>query len=559
MKNWVILITLLIIAIGASAQEYDYKFRLSLTDKGQTKYSIEKPQEFLSQKAIERREKQGIVIDETDLPISQDYIKQIEGKGVIIVAKSKWQKSVSVHCTDSAIVEELTTLPFVANATFVWKGKKQEIKKKEYPDSLKLPNKQEVLFGQPYGLAHDNIKSLNTEALHKAGFKGKGIDIAVIDAGFNHLPSIELLDNLNIKGCKGFIYGHEDLFVSANQHGLNVVSCIGTNKPMQFVGSAPEASFWLLSTEDSRSEFPIEEDYWATAIEYADSVGVDVVNTSLGYNNFDFPARSYTHKDLDGKTAFISRSANIASQKGMVVVCSAGNSGDSSWRKITPPSDADGILTIGAIGRDSTLASFSSRGYSADMRVKPDVVALGLGSVVVDDKGQITYKSGTSFSSPIMCGTVACLWQAFPTLTNKELMQLVRESANQYEDPDEDFGYGLPNMELAMQLGAKAVKIKGKNRIAYSDNFRVESDGIGQIRIVYIGDEPITGHLEVIISRKEKNDRTKEIDSFSFTGKDGQEPFTEYSKNLKAKKKDLYVLIIKGSDLQERELFNLYF
>lgn len=559
MKNWVLLIALSIITVGATAQEYDYKFRLSLKDKGKTKYETKKPQEFLSQKAIDRRAKQGIAVDETDLPISEDYLRQIEEKGVIIVAKSKWQKSVSVHCADSTIVEELITLPFVANATFVWKGKRQYRKNKEYPDSLKFINQQEVMFGKYYGPAYDNIKALNTEALHKAGYKGKGIDIAVIDAGFNHLPSIEILDNLNIKGYKGFIYGNEDLFLNANQHGLNVVSCIGTNKPMQFVGTAPEAGLWLLGTEDSRSEFPIEEDYWATAIEYADSVGVDVVNTSLGYNNFDAPARSYTHKDLDGKTAFISRSANMASKKGMLVVCSAGNSGDSSWRKITSPGDADGVLTIGAIARDSTLASFSSRGYTADMRVKPDVVALGLGSVLVDDKGMVTYKSGTSFSSPIMCGTVACLWQAFPTLTNKEIIQIVRESANQYEEPDEDFGYGLPNMELAMQLGTKAVKIKGKNRIAYSDNFRIESDAIGQIRVVHIGNQPINGHLEITVNRKEKDDKTKEVDSFSFSGNTEGKSFTEYSKNLKAKQKELYTLIIKGSDLDKNETFNLYF
>lgn len=557
MKNWVLLIVLLIIAVGASAQEYDYKFRLSLTDKGKTKYKIEKPQEFLSQKAIDRRLKHNIAINESDLPISEDYIRQIEEKGAIVVAKSKWQRTISVQCNDSAMIDELTALPFVANATFVWKGIGKNGKHNEYPDSLKFVNQQEVMFGQYYGLAYDNIKSLNTETLHKAGFKGKGIDIAVIDAGFNNLPSIEILDNLNIKGYKGFVYGNEDLFQNANQHGLNVVSCIGANKPLQFVGTAPEANLWLLGSEDPRSEYPIEEDYWAAAIEYADSLGAEVVNTSLGYNNFDVPAKSYTHKDLDGKSAFISRSANIASKKGILIVCSAGNSGDSSWRKITPPGDADGVLTVGAIDRDSSLADFSSRGYTADMRVKPDVVALGLGSVVVNDEGRVTYKSGTSFSSPIMCGTVACLWQAFPTLSNFEIMQLVKESSNQYENPDENFGYGIPDMELALKLGTKALKIKGKNRIAYSDNFRLESDGVGLIRIIYIGDNLIE-NIEIAINRNEKNDRIKKVDSFDFKGKENQKFFAEYSKNLKAKKKELYTIVIKGSDI-EKETFNLYF
>ena len=298
--------------------------------------------------------------------------------------------------------------------------------------------------------------------MHDAGFKGKGMTIAVIDAGFNHLPQIEMLNNLDIKGYKGFVYENEDLFNNANQHGLNVLSCIGTNKPMQFVGTAPEAGFWLFGSEDSRSEFPIEEDYWATAIEYADSVGVDVVNTSLGYNNFDKPAKSYTHKDLDGKTALISRAADKASQKGMLVVISAGNSGDSEWRKITPPSDAVNVLTVGAIQQDSSIVGFSSRGLTADLRIKPDVMALGLGAATIDDKGHVSSKAGTSFSSPIMCGMVACLWQAFPALTNREIVNIVRESSDNFETPDQDYGYGLPDMGKAMSLAQSLVEKKEK-------------------------------------------------------------------------------------------------
>ena len=560
MKNIGLLLALLTIAMGVSAQEYDYKFRLLLKDKGKTKYSIEKPQDFLSQKSIDRRKKQGIAIDESDLPISETYFKEIEKTGAIVVAKSKWLKSISVHCSDSALVDELKKLPFVSNAVLVWKGERPKIEFKTSTDTLsKFPNKQEILFGKHYGNAYDNIQALNTEALHKAGFKGQGIDIAVIDAGFNHLPKIEILNNLNIKGYKGFVYGNDDLFINDNEHGLNVVSCIGTNKPMQFVGAAPEANLWLLGTEDSRSEFPIEEDYWAAAIEYADSLGVDVVNTSLGYSNFDQPATSYTHKDLNGKTAFISRAAGAAANKGILVVCSAGNSGDSSWRKITPPSDAENVLTVGAIARDSMLVDFSSRGLTADLRVKPDVVALGLGSVVVNDNGLVSYKSGTSFSSPIMCGTVACLWQAFPTLTNKELLDVIRQSSNKYTNPDGDYGYGIPNMALAMELAAKTVKIKGKNRIAYSNNFRIESDGIGQVRIIHIGDKPIKGDGELIICKKEKNDKTKEVDRLIFAGEEGKTSFSEYSATLKAKKKELYTIIIKGSDLEKNETFNLYF
>ena len=461
MKKTILLLGVFVIASTAFSQTSNYKFRLTLKDKGQTFYSIDKPEQFLSAKAIGRRAKQGIKVDSTDLPISGEYIKAVEAVGGVVVAKSKWQKTISVHCSDSTLVEKYKELPFVSDALFVWKGK-PEVKKEKTESLIGYPALETIAFGNYYGRADKNIKMNNGQVLHDAGFKGKGIDIAVIDAGFNHLPDIEMLNNLDIKGTKGFIYEYEDLYENANQHGLNVLSCIGTNKPMQFVGTAPEASFWLLGTEDSRSEFPIEEDYWATAIEYADSVGVDVVNTSLGYNNFDYPAKSYTHQDLDGKTAYITRSANKAAEKGVLLVISAGNSGDSEWEKITPPSDAVNVLTVGAVKRDSIIAGFSSRGMTADLRVKPDVMALGLFSSVINDKGIVSMQAGTSFSSPIMCGMVACLWQAFPTLTNREIIDVVRRSSDQYETYNEDYGYGLPDMGKAMEL-AKLVADKKEN------------------------------------------------------------------------------------------------
>jgi len=460
MKKLLIIFSGLFLITSVSvAQDYNYKFRLTLKNKGKTSYSIGKPEEFLSSGAIERRTKQGIAIDSTDLPVSDEYIKAVENIGGIVVAKSKWQKTISVHCPDSSLVEKYKELPFVSDALFVWKGKPAVIK--ENNDSIvKYPAIETISFGNNYGSADRNIKLNNGHVLHNAGFKGKGMNIGIIDAGFNHLPEIEMLNNLDIKGYKGFIYEHEDMFENANQHGLNVLSCIGTNKPMQFVGTAPEASFWLFSTEDSRSEYPIEEDYWATAIEYADSVGVDVVNTSLGYNNFDYPAKSYTHQDIDGKKAYITRAANAAAKKGMLLVISAGNSGDSEWEKITPPSDAPNVLTVGAVKRDSIIASFSSRGMTADLRVKPDVMALGLLASVIDDKGKVSMKAGTSFSSPIMCGMVACLWQAFPSLTNLEIIDVVRRSSDQYETYNEDYGYGLPDMAKAMELAQQVADKK---------------------------------------------------------------------------------------------------
>lgn len=448
-----------ILATTASSQDYSYKFRLILKDKGKTSYKIKKPEKYLSKRSIERRKRQNIAIDESDLPISGKYLNEIEKLGGRIVAKSKWMNSVAVHCEDSTMAEKYRSLPFVSDVVFVWRGKPTNTSK--YMDSIpRYPAKEIVEFGNYYGRGLDNIRLNNGQYLHQAGYKGKGMHIAIIDNGFSNYPKIEMLDNINILGFRNFIDGEKELFDNPHQHGLNVLSCMGTNKPMQFVGTAPEASFWVLASEDSRSEYPIEEDYWVAAIEFADSVGVDVANTSLAYNNFDAPAKSYTYKSLNGNTAHISIAAGKAAQKGMLLVIGAGNSGDSEWEKITAPADAFDVITVGAIQRDSIVANFSSRGYTSDHRVKPDVMTLGVGSLVISNKGIVTYSSGTSFSSPIMCGMAACLWQAFPSLTNKEIIAVIQESSNNFERPNSDYGYGIPDMKKAMQIAQRLVDKK---------------------------------------------------------------------------------------------------
>lgn len=464
MRKIILLLSIFCISASLFATPFipiPYKYRLTLKDKGETTYSIDSPEEFLSAKAIERRAKQNIKIDESDLPISQTYLDEIEKTGGIIVAKSKWNKTVAVHCEDSLMINKLSKLPFVEDITLVWKGHQEKI--------VPIDNSTYLFINEPpldslfYGYAHDNIRLVNGDSLHAKGFMGEGMTIGVIDAGFNNYPKIEYLDNINILGYKNFIINNKTLFMHDNQHGTNVISCIGTNKPFRFVGTAPHANFWILGTEDSESEYPIEEDYWAAAIEFADSVGIDVINTSLGYTKFDAPAISHTRDQLDGESTLISRAANMATQKGMFLVISAGNSGNKEWGKISAPGDAKGVLTVGAIARDSTIAPFSSKGLTSDLRIKPDVVALGSGAVVINDDGSITLKNGTSFSSPIMCGLVACLWQAFPSLTNYELLEIIRQSADRHEDPSIQYGYGIPDMNKAMKIAQKQVERK-KNK-----------------------------------------------------------------------------------------------
>lgn len=425
-----------------------YIFRLQLKDKPESKNLIANPQKYLSKKALDRRERQNIGIDTTDVPISAAYCGEIENLGYKIVAKSKWMNTVSVYCTDSLQVEILKNLQFVDNALFVWKS---DTTANAEGSPLKRIKDPEPKAENQYGYAYDQIKMLKGEYLHEKGYKGKGMDIAIIDAGYQNLKDILLLDNVFIRGIKDFVYNGIDILRSST-HGLNVLSILGSNRPNIYIGTAPEAKYWLLKSEDGRSEYPIEEDYWIAAAEYADSVGVDLINTSLGYTKFNALAQSYNQSQLNGKTAFISKAAKIATCKGIFVVISAGNEGSKTWRSISAPADVDDVLTVGSVRRDSTLSYFSSVGPTADERIKPDVVALGDKINVIGEDGNITYNSGTSFSGPVMCGMTACLWQAYPGLTNIQLLDIIRRSSDRFEKPNNSYGYGIPDMEKAMLL-----------------------------------------------------------------------------------------------------------
>ena len=272
----------------------------------------------------------------------------------------------------------------------------------------------------------------------------------MIDAGLHNVDKIDAMKNIRILGVRDFVNPEADIYAESS-HGMSVLSCMAMNQPHVMIGTAPEASYWLLRSEDEYSENLVEQDYWAAAIEFADSVGVDLVNTSLGYYSFDDPAKNYRYRDLNGHYALMSREAAKAADKGMIVVCSAGNSGAGSWKKVTPPGDAENIITVGAVTKRGELAPFSSVGNTADGRVKPDVVAVGLNSDVMGTDGNLRRANGTSFASPIMCGMVACLWQACPKLTAKQIIDLVRQSGDRADFPDNIYGYGIPDLWKAYQ------------------------------------------------------------------------------------------------------------
>lgn len=450
------LLSALVMPVLAEAQNVKFPggpcrlYRVTLADKHGTPYSLNHPEKYLSAKAIARRNKQKIGIDSTDLPITPAYIAAIEKKGVQAVSKSKWNNTVLIKTANNANIDEIEHLPFVKSVRCVFTA----------PDSIANTvcstveeDTTKSYTTTAYGTADAQIGTLNGKKLHEAGFRGKGMTIGIIDGGFMNVDRIPLLKNVNILGAKNFAYPATQSVYRELDHGTCVLSTIAANIPGRMVGTAPDAAFWLLRSEYGPTESEAEEDYWAAAAEFADSVGVDIINSSLGYHDFDDAATSHTYKQLDGRTALISHTASMLAGKGIVLCNSAGNDGAAAWKKIGVPADARDILAVGAMKCDSINTTFSSVGNTADGRVKPDIMAMGYQCAVIRGSGHISRANGTSFASPVACGLVACLWQALPQRTAKQIMDIVRQASDRHEWPDNIYGYGIPDFWQAYITG----------------------------------------------------------------------------------------------------------
>jgi len=444
-----------------------YIFRYYLADKQGTAYSLERPTRWLSRQSVERRRSQGLPLDSTDLPVSSAYLKQMRLKNTQIVGTSRWRNTVLVCSKDTQKLNELALLPFVTKVKCVWTS----------PDSIEKPwrmnihdafNTWDSVRNDPYGAGRPQIEMMRGDRLHAAGLKGKGKTIAILDGGFHNADRLPWTQNIDIAGIRDVIYDpysnngralSSPIIFSDTDHGTKVLSAMGADVPQILAGTAPEASYWLIRCEDTQSEQPIEEDYWTIAAELADSAGADIINSSLGYTEFDAGCESYKLNDLDGKTAFISQTASLLARKGIVLCNSAGNSGMGPWKKIGFPADAFDILTVGAVNEKEKIAAFSSIGPAQDNRMKPDIVALGAPAVLLSGRGTLVRDMGTSFSTPIICGLVACLWQAFPEKTALDIIEMVRQCSDNYETPNNIYGYGVPNFWRAYMI-AKALENK---------------------------------------------------------------------------------------------------
>lgn len=430
-------------------------YRLYLTDKKASPYSLNHPGRYLSRRSIERRKRQQLPIDSTDLPVNPRYMHQIEQKDVSIIGQSRWQNTVLVRLKDSTRIHQLEQLAFVASTKLVWIAPDSvtpTAQKTPYRDDFE---ERDSIGGLYYGKNDSQIRLLQGHRLHQIGLSGKDMMIAIIDGGFknvNRIPAFQLID---ICGCQDFVSPASPNIFAETDHGTKVLSTMAINTPYFYIGTAPKASYWLLRSEDQQTEQEVEEDYWTMAAEFADSVGCDLINSSLGYHEYDHPWMSHQLRHLDGHTAFVSRSASLLASKGIILVNSAGNSGMSPWKKIGVPSDADDILTVGAITADEPrhIAPFSSVGPSQDGRIKPDVVAIGAPAFLVNGRGVMIEDMGTSFSAPTVCGLAACLWEGLPEKSAIEIINLIRQNSDNYDHPDNIYGYGIPDFWRAYMKG----------------------------------------------------------------------------------------------------------
>lgn len=447
---------LLVVFTTLSFAQTTNNYWVVFKDKKNNSFSIDKPEAYLSERSIARRERQHIAITAKDLPVSIFYIKQLQQKGAVILSRSKWFNAALIQLNDAAALEEIKSLPYVkyvqtiaVNAVSV--NEKFKIEEELFEDVTDGVQSQRA-SGLNYGLGFNQANMIGADCMHNLGYMGQGMVIAEMDAGFYKVDSLPAFDSLRMNnqlfGCRDFVthIPGDTMVFEDYAHGMNVLSCMVGNLPGRLVGTAPKANFWLLRTEDIATEGLHEEINWLTAAEFADSVGADIITSSLGYSRgFDIVADEHTYADMDGNTTIITKAADWAASIGIFVVTSAGNAGGPSWFKITAPADADSALTVGAVDSLEIITGFSSRGPSFDGRIKPDVVAKGNHATVAAPGGDVMFTGGTSFSCPITAGAVACLWQANPSRTNMELFQAIHFSSDQFVAPDTIKGYGVPD------------------------------------------------------------------------------------------------------------------
>ncbi len=420
------------------------------TDKDNSEYNLSKPEEFLSQRAIDRRNRYGIPVTFQDLPVNDNYIAELSNLGIDVFHKSRWFNAVLVQM-EEGMVSTVENLETVKKVIFVAPG--ERLIKNSGLRAATSVNEKSFRKSDLTNDIQNNMLGVNL--MHEDGFTGKGILIGIFDAGFTGVDQSiyfnHLLENNKILATRDFIRNTDNVF-QYDDHGTGVLSTIAGYAESVYEGIAYDADIILCVTEDVPTEYVVEEYNWLFAAEFADSLGVDIINTSLGYNTFDDASMDYTYEDMNGDIALITQATDLAASKGIVCIVSVGNEGNNGWKKLVAPADADSALAVGAVNTNLEYINFSSTGPSFDKRIKPDVVALGQGTKIVQYNGELGTGSGTSFASPLIAGLAAGLWQIYPELNNMELIGLIKEGSSQFLQPDTLLGYGVPDYSRIRSL-----------------------------------------------------------------------------------------------------------
>ncbi|MFN8241270.1 MAG: S8 family serine peptidase [Bacteroidales bacterium] len=491
-SRWLIAFSVSLFAILQGSQAYcqkgtySYYYRVIFRNKGDYTPSDFQASELMSQRAMDRRSRSGVTYpDYRDLPVYKPYIEQITSMGYTYHCSSKWLNTGLFKSTGLLDFALLRNLPYVSDVLLV----KTPANRKSVTDKLKITGMQAELppYDRPLTMTNGNL-------LHSSGLTGKGVFIAVLDGGFYKADLVSSLDHLRkrggIKGTYDFVYGKKDVY-NYHNHGTAVLSVLAGLYENHLEGTAPDADYLLLRSEDTSTEYSVEEDFWVAAAEFADSAGVDIISSSLGYYEFDDPELNYKYSDMDGNTTFVSRGADVAASKGILVLASAGNERNKSWKRIIAPSDGDSVLCIGAVDGNLVISDFSSAGPAADGRVKPDISAQGVLVTIQTEENTLTRANGTSFSCPVMSGLCACLLQSVPNATNMEISRLLKESSNRFQQPDSLYGYGIPDMVSVLK------KLQDKYVVKSEDN-------------IIIGPNPFTEAFNVVF-KEDPGDFTLEI------------------------------------------------
>lgn len=520
---------LLLLGISAlimdNAEAQFSRYIVNLKNKGNGPYTLASPLAYLSQRAIDRRTRYGIAIDSADIPVTPSYITQIDNvPNVTILNASKWLNSITIQTTDAAAITAINALPFVQSVSGIasrmadpGKMLRNKFSGEEIITELPPASGRTAADYFNYGTnSFNEIHLHNGEFLHNIGLRGQGMQLAMLDNGYNNYPALKAFDsarlNGQILGTWDFVF-RESNVTNDGSHGMNCLSTIAANIPGQFIGKAPKASFWLFKTEDDLSEYPIEEHNWVCGAERADSSGSDIISSSLGYFDFDNASLNYVYANMNGNTTIASRGADMAAKKGLLVFISAGNEGTSAWHYISTPADADSVVAVGAVTATGVVGGFSSYGPSSDGQVKPDVASVGVSAMVQTTANTIGVSNGTSFACPNMAGLGTCLWQGFPEFNNMKIVRAMQQAGSITATPNDRIGYGIPNMKTAFKnllieyatstasLNNCVVTVNWTTKDVSAMKYEIERKAPGETSFTKVGEQPAQTGTAVLANK----------------------------------------------------------